>query len=848
MNEFLNYDEVRQQAYAYAQKLAQREEKNGYQFEHVFCYVDEQNQPVYWKVRAKNYHTGEKWIRAFSSGDRGFKMGEPNFDALYPSGQGKKPLYALDRILSHGFDDQTNQPIYIVEGEQKADLLNDLGLYATTCGGSGNTDKTDLNPLAKCSIVIWADNDKAGNKFFNEIALALFHLGCTVRHIELDAVNLPEKGDVMDWVELRKQGGLNTVASDISALKTAIYTPPSQSDDLPSGMLAEPMEWENGTFEIHDRGVFFIEKQKNGEYRERYISSPILVTAKTRDNTSNNWGRLLQWQDDSNIPHTWAVPNELFQGDGTESRKALANQGLTITPDRRGRDLFQIYLMSYPIEQYAICVDSVGWHGTRYVLPTETYTNPNTVHDEIIVYQRSDGLDNRYQAKGELKQWQTGVSQLLESHAKLVFSLSCGFSGQLLEPLNQQGGGFHFNGTSSKGKSTAINLACSVWGNPKDYYRTWRSTGNALEQTAFMHNDGFLVLDEIGEASAKEIGQTVYMLANGVGKGRMGRNITAKAPQKWRTVFLSSGEKTFKEILNEIGQTAKLGQEIRLPEINVDACEYGVFDQVDFADDASQQANMLNENANLAYGVAGKAWLEYLTSDKQAITQTALKLYQQYNAKITPNKAQGHIARVASRFALVAVAGELATQANITGWQRGRAFEAVRNVFNTWLHNFEMVGDFEDRQILQQVRGFFEAHGNSRFDTLIEGNKKASYNNHDSQDDQHDTRGIREKTMYRAGYKVVSAEQRNTLRYLVFREQFKQEFCTEHDIKKVSKVLKKHGWLDCANGKTTKQERTPESTNPVWFYVFNSTMFDYDIEKATSHYADDVNTGVTIDI
>lgn len=356
--------------------------------------------------------------------------------------------------------------------------------------------------------------------------------------------------------------------------------------------------------------------------------------------------------------------------------------------------------------------------------------------------------------------------------------------------MNQQDGGFHFNGTSSKGKSTAINLACSVWGNPKDYYRTWRSTGNALEQTAFMHNDGFLVLDEIGEASAKEIGQTVYMLANGVGKGRMGRNITAKAPQKWRTVFLSSGEKTFKEILNEIGQTAKLGQEIRLPEINVDACEYGVFDQVDFADDASQQANMLNENANLAYGVAGKAWLEYLTSDKQAITQTALKLYQQYNAKITPNKAQGHIARVASRFALVAVAGELATQANITGWQRGRAFEAVRNVFNTWLHNFEMVGDFEDRQILQQVRGFFEAHGNSRFDTLIEGNKKASYNNHDSQDDQHDTRESVKKPCIEQAIKCCRLN--NATRYAIsyFVSSLNKSFAPSMTLRKSAKCLK----------------------------------------------------------
>lgn len=845
MTEFLDYQEVQEQAFIHGQKLAEREVKNGYQFEYLFSYTNGHGMPVYWKVRAKNHHTGDKWIRVFSSGERGFKFGDPNFNELYPIGQGKKPLYALEQVLNIA----EKQSIYIVEGEQKADFINSLGLTATTCGGSGNTDKTDLKPLAKHSIVIWADNDKAGTKFFNEIAQQLDLLGCVIRYVVLDELKLPEKGDVMDWAELRKQQGLHTTASDITTLNTAIYQPPSPSSNLPDGMLAEPMEWDNGSFEVHDKGVFFIEKLKNGEYRERFISSPILVTAKTRDNTSNNWGRLLQWQDDAFIHHTWAVPNELFQGDGTESRKALSNQGVIITPDRRGRELFQIYLMSYPVDKFALCVDSVGWHGHRYVLPTETYSSPTTKHDEVIVYQRTDGLDNRFQFKGELETWKNGVSLLLESHSKLVFSVACAFAGQLLEPLNQQGGGFHINGTSSKGKSTAIYLACSVWGHPKEYYRTWRSTGNALEQTAFMHNDGFLVLDEIGEASAKDIGQTVYMLANGQGKARMARTAITKAPQQWRVLFLSSGEKTFKEILNEIGQTAKLGQEIRLPEISLDACEHGVFDLVDFAPDASQQANMLYENSINAYGVAGKAWLEYLTNDKGRMTETALKMYQQYQTKLTPDNAQGHIARVASRFAVVAVAGELATQANITGWKKGRALEAVTSVFKTWLNSFEMVGDFEDRQILQQVRAFFEANGNSRFDTLIEGNKRASYGNSDQVDDSGaDMKSFREKTIYRVGYKVVNAQQRETLRYLFFKEQFKQELCTGFDPKKVAKVLKKHGWLDCANGKTTKQERTPESKNPVWLYVFNTSMFSYDIEKATNPYMDDVNTGTTIDI
>lgn len=96
MTEFLDYQEVQEQAFIHAQKLAlEREVKNGYQFEYLFSYTNGHGMPVYWKVRAKNHHTGDKWIRVFSSGERGFKFGDPNFTELYPIGQGKKALICL---------------------------------------------------------------------------------------------------------------------------------------------------------------------------------------------------------------------------------------------------------------------------------------------------------------------------------------------------------------------------------------------------------------------------------------------------------------------------------------------------------------------------------------------------------------------------------------------------------------------------------------------------------------------------------------------------------------------------------------------------------------------------------
>lgn len=578
-----------------------------------------------------------------------------------------------------------------------------------------------------------------------------------------------------------------------------------EKTNLPKGHLAKPMKWENGHFHITQDGLYFVDEDKNGISQKRFISSPVLVIAKTRDDSSNNWGVLLKWKDDNEVEHTQALSMELFQTDGADLRKALSYQGVMIAPDQRARNLFQCYLMSYQTGQYALCVDRVGWHDDVFVLPHKQIRQSSS---DLIVYQANNALDNRYQSKGTLEQWRSNVAQLAENHSLLAFSLCTAFAGQLLDPLNQQGGGFHIKGSSSKGKSTALNLASSVWGNPKQFYRTWRATGNALENTAYMHNDGFLVLDEIGEiANPKELGNVVYMLANGLGKGRMTKQITAKPMHQWKVIFLSSGEKSLKDIMTEQGQKTKLGQEIRLADIDIDQSEYGIFDSVDFAEDGAKQAIELSKHMADCYGVAGIAWLEYLTSNKGKRMDEARELLEQYRQALTMNQSQGHIVRVANYFALVATAGELATKASITGWKAGTAFNAVQKVFNQWLGSFEQVGDYENREIVTHVKAFFEANESSRFEAI-------------TPDPDHI-----ERINNRVGYwKVENGEKI----FYVLPEQFKNEVCKGYDSRKAARALLAYNLLEHDTGKTSKTARIPSRKNAVKVYAVKEAIFSWE--------------------
>ncbi len=575
---------------------------------------------------------------------------------------------------------------------------------------------------------------------------------------------------------------------------------------LPKGHLAKPFKYGDGVFHLLENGLYYIEQTKDDEYK-RYISSPINVLAQTRDTTNNAWGRLLEWYDADGVKHTQALSMELFQSDGVELRKALAYQGVIIAPDGRARNLLQSYLMSYPTDARALCVDRVGWHDNIFVLPNKQIGQHE--NGDSIVYQTAQGVDSNYQSNGTLEQWQNNISIPIATHSKLVVALSSAFAGQLLAPLEQQNGaGVHFKGQSSKGKTTALYVGCSVWGKPSKYHKTWKSTGNALEHTAYMHNDGFLALDEIGEVTnPKELGNIVYMLANGKGKGRMTKQITAKPSYDWKVIFLSTGEKSLKEIMQESGQKTKLGQEIRLIDIDISHSEHGLFDQVDFAESAAKQSRLLVERSNQSYGVAGMEWLKYLTSDKESTTNQAKQLLEQYNLELVASHSQGHIVRVANAFALIAAAGEIATQAGITGWKSGTAFNAVKTVFNDWVNNFEYVGDYESREYILHVKAFFEANESSRFESI-------------TPDPDHI-----EKIINRVGYwKIENGEKL----FLVLPEQFKNEVCKSLDSRKVAKALLIQELLEHDTGKNTKTVRLPSRSKAIRVYAVKDAIFSWE--------------------
>ncbi len=613
-----------------------------------------------------------------------------------------------------------------------------------------------------------------------------------------------------DFNDAHAQFGLDAVRDCIAAAR-----PPDDDDATEAGNPAsEPAlaadnapqscSYGGGRFETSDRGVFFIGTDKDGnEKHPVWVCSPIRVVAMTRDAKSGEWGRLLEWHDADGVRHQWAMPLELTQGDGSDVRRELARFGVQISPARYARDLLASYIQVMPVDKRARCVTRLGWYGGVYVTPSESIGQ----HEEIVVFQNAHAIEPAFSSSGSVDDWRDTVGRLAAGNSRLVFSLSIAFAGALADVAGEDSGGFHLRGKSSSGKSTALKVAASAWGNPDGYVRLWRSTLNGLEGLAALHNHGLLVLDELSQMEPSEAGGGAYLLANGQAKHRLSRTGTARQAASWCLLFLSAGEESLSAMMARAGKKPNAGQEIRLADIEADAgAGMGAFETLHEAASPAALALAIKDAAAKFHGAVGIQWLRHIVEDRQKLGEFVSNGIKQFVEEFAPPDASGQVIRVARRFGLVAVAGELATHYGLTGWDEGEAIGSASKCFSAWLDAFGGSGNREDRALFSQVKAFFEAHGSSRFEEYYSYREK-------------DYRPI----VNRAGFRKQGDDGRTA--FFVLPEAFK-EICKGFDPREAAKVLVNAGWIEPDSSGEFKQKPRLPDMGLTRCYVFTGQIWE----------------------
>lgn len=454
--------------------------KDGYELVGLHDYTQLDGKPLFCRIRLKR--GSEKKIFPVHQDDQGsFVLKEPEFN-----GQ-KKPIYRVHELAL-----RIEKTVYIVEGETCADRLFNLGLMATTSGGSSSAKNADWNPLHGRRVVIWPDADSAGHSYAQQVTEALFKLSCTVQWVDVDSLKLMEGGDCVDWINANPE----ITVTDIEAL--SVCAPPAPEKNQAD----KTVHMDYPRFELKDDGVFYC---KDAQY-SIWICSWLTVRALTRDGQSDNWGRVLELIDADEVQHQWTMPMELLTSGGEELCRELFRLGLRIAPGAAAKKLLVEYITGFETAERARCVLSTGWNHDCFVLPRKVYGRTR----EAVLLQTDARVGVHYGQSGSLTDWQDRISTKCLGNSRLIFSVSLAFAPPLLRLTGAESGGCHLRGKSSTGKSTALCAAASVWGG-REHVQSWRGTDNGLEGLAACHNDTLLVLDELSQIDPRFAGEVAYM-------------------------------------------------------------------------------------------------------------------------------------------------------------------------------------------------------------------------------------------------------------------------------------------------------------------------------------------------
>jgi putative DNA primase/helicase len=706
------------------------------------------------------------------------------------------PLYNLDKLAG-----RPDAPVIICEGEKSAEaaaVIFPKSVAVTAPGGANAADKADWSVLRGRTVLLWPDDDAPGLTYGGKVCAMLAALDCDISMIDACALARIAPGGGTREPSEKGWDAANAIAEwpDLVALRLAAVkcAKPFRTPDYISF----------GDFEMSDAGLHREVTRGRGDNAETgtvRMSAPFEIFGRGRDPDGRAWGRFLRWRDPDGRMHQKFVPDEALHHEPAALCSTLAADGLEIV--RKQQSAFADYLSGAQPAGRVTVVTRTGWHTiegeTVFVLPGECI-GPKHVGRVWL-----DGAAHGpYETKGTLAEWRDGVATLAAGHAIPMLAISAALAGSLLHLAVIEGGGLHLFGQSSRGKTTCLQAAGSVWGRggTPGFVRAWRATSNGLEGAAAQSSDTVMVLDELGLVDAREAAQAFYALANGAGKQRAGRDGSPREPKSWRVLFLSSGEQPVEaKLLEAPGRKAHAGQLVRMLDVPADrGAGFGVFDNGGPDDDAAALAKSIKLAATSRYGTAGPAFVRKLIDD--GVTgEDARELIRQFVLATIPAKADGQVERAAGRFGLISAAGELAARLNIVPWPAGAACDAAAWAFARWIELRGGTESAEARQAVDRVRLFIEQHGDARFASLDDPDERPVAN--------------------RAGYRKGNGTERE---WWVLPEVWRTEICAGQDPQFVARTLAGAGMLRTQAERLQCNVRIKDAT--LRAYVVMAAIFE----------------------
>ena len=222
-------------------------------------------------------------------------------------------------------------------------------------------------------------------------------------------------------------------------------------------------------------------------------------------------------------------------------------------------------------------------------------------YDSSIVFDNEDNLRSlvdSIQECGSRKKWFNLALKLREKRRmEILIYLAAALGSVLVDPVGALPFIVDLWGDTGRGKTVALMLAASIWGNPNEggYITDAKATITAMEIRMNALNSLPMMIDDMAQIKNQDddFSGLVYKWCAGHGKDRSNVTLGLNKQTAWQNCILTNAERSL------VTETMQAGAVNRIIDVEIGN------DPI-FGDEGNQVANILRKN----YGFAGRDFVE----------------------------------------------------------------------------------------------------------------------------------------------------------------------------------------------------------------------------------------------
>ena len=222
---------------------------------------------------------------------------------------------------------------------------------------------------------------------------------------------------------------------------------------------------------------------------------------------------------------------------------ALARQGIHVNSENAKevvKYLGTVESINYDNLPRQNSVSHMGWLQDGQFMP---YVKDVAYDGDSVEFQR---MYEELSPTGSEETWMSIAREVREGDSVPArIALAASFAGPLVSILGCLPFFVHFWGETGCGKTVALMLAASVWGNPEvgRYIKTFSGTKVSMELYAAFCCNLPILFDELQVISdRKTFDDIIYMLTEGASKGRGAKEGGLQTQRRWASSIITTGE------------------------------------------------------------------------------------------------------------------------------------------------------------------------------------------------------------------------------------------------------------------------------------------------------------------